>query len=27
VLTYYRTAATEHGHLAVGHGLNTRHAA
>jgi predicted DNA-binding ribbon-helix-helix protein len=27
VLTYYRTAATEHGHLAAGHGLNTRHAA
>jgi predicted DNA-binding ribbon-helix-helix protein len=27
VLTYYRTAATEHGHLAVGHGLNTQRAA
>ncbi len=27
VLTYYRIAATEHGHLAVGHGLHTRHAA
>jgi predicted DNA-binding ribbon-helix-helix protein len=27
VMTYYRTASTEHGHLAAGHGLNTRHAA
>jgi predicted DNA-binding ribbon-helix-helix protein len=27
VLSYYRIAATEHGHLAVGHGLHMRHAA
>jgi len=27
VLSYYRIAATEHGHLAAGHGLHTRHAA
>jgi predicted DNA-binding ribbon-helix-helix protein len=27
VLTYYRDAATEHGHLATGHGLHTKRAA
>ncbi len=27
VLTYYRDAATEQGHLAAGHGLNIRRAA
>jgi predicted DNA-binding ribbon-helix-helix protein len=27
IVEYFRSAATEHGHLAAGHGLNTRQAA